>query len=200
LPKDSSQEEESKSAPTGTRNTTTATVKRITPDQIDTNFMEEVLKMPDGDKIHSCFQCGVCSGSCPILFAMDYTPRQISEMIHIGLRKAVLSSATIWLCSTCYMCYERCPQGVKLTDVFNAIKNKAVEEGYTAPSVYERMGRQLLKNGFVYDMEAMNEEREALGLPTVKDVKQETIAEELKGTLIYKLLRERKEDEKKEAS
>jgi len=182
------------------KDVTTTSIKRITADQIDSNFMEEVSKMPDGEKIHSCFQCGVCSGSCPIVFAMDYSPRQISEMIHIGLRKAVLSSATIWLCSTCYMCYERCPQGVKLTDVFNAIKNKAVEEGYLAPSVYERMGRQLLRNGFVYDMEAVNEEREALGLPAVKDVKQETIAEELKGTLIYKLLGERKEGEKKEAS
>jgi len=197
LSEDVNQGRESRSAHSGRRNVTTSTVKRITPDQTDANFMEEVLKMPDGDKIHSCFQCGVCSGSCPILFAMDYTPRQISEMIHIGLREAVLSSATIWLCSTCYMCYERCPQGVKLTDVFNAIKNKAVDEGYPTPSVYEKMSRQILKNGFVYDVGSMNDEREALGLPEVKDVKQDMISAELKDTLIYKLLEEK---EKKEAS
>ncbi|WXG46703.1 MAG: 4Fe-4S dicluster domain-containing protein [Candidatus Atabeyarchaeum deiterrae] len=182
------------------RDVTTRTLKRITPDQIDSNFMEEVSKMPDGDKIHSCFQCGVCSGSCPVAFAMDYTPRQISEMIHIGLKEEVLSSATIWLCSTCYMCYERCPQGVKLTDVFNAIKNRAVEDSYPVPQVYARMTRQLLKNGFVYDMESMNDEREALGLPKVEVVRPEILAAELKGTLIHKLLEEKKEENKEEVA
>jgi heterodisulfide reductase subunit C len=131
---------------------------------------------------------------------MDYTPRQISEMIHIGLKDAVLSSATIWLCSTCYMCYERCPQGVKLTDVFNAIKNKAVEDGYSAPQVYEKMSKQLLKNGFVYDMESTNEDREALELPRVEDVKPEILAEELKDSQICNLLEERKEKKKEEGS
>jgi len=163
-------------------------LRKITPDQIDSTFMEEVSKLPDSEKIHACFQCGVCTGSCPLTFAMDYTPRQISEMIHLGLKVAVLSSATIWLCSTCYMCYERCPQGVKLTDVFNAIKNKAVDDGYPAPTVYEKMSQQLLKNGFVNDMEFMNEERESMGLPKIEDVKPEIIAEELKDTLIYDLL------------
>jgi heterodisulfide reductase subunit C len=175
-------------------------LRRITPDQIDAEFMEEISKMPGGDKIHACFQCGVCTGSCPIAFAMDYTPRQISEMIHIGLKDTVLSSATIWLCSTCYMCYERCPQGVKLTDVFNAVKNKAVEDGYLVPIVYEKMSRQLLKNGFVYDMEFMNEDREALELPRVEDVKPEILAEELKDSLICNLLEERKEKKKEEGS
>jgi heterodisulfide reductase subunit C len=160
--------------------------------------MEEVSKMPDSEKIHACFQCGICTGSCPITFAMDYTPRQISEMIHLGLRDAILSSATIWLCSTCYMCYERCPQGVKLTDVFNAIKNKAVEDGYPVPAVYQKMTKQLLKNGFVNDMEFMNEERESMGLPRIEDVNPEIIAAELKDTLIQKLLEEKgkKEDSK----
>jgi heterodisulfide reductase subunit C len=171
-------------------------LRKITSDQIDSKFMEEVSKMPDADKIHACFQCGVCTGSCPITFAMDYTPRQVSEMIHIGLKDAVLSSATIWLCSTCYMCYERCPQGVKLTDVFNAIKNKAVEDDYPVPRVYEKMSRQLLKNGFVYDMQFMNDDREALGLPKVEDVKPEIIAMELKDTLIHVLLGEKKAKKK----
>jgi heterodisulfide reductase subunit C len=177
---------------------TANSLRTITPDQIDSAFMEEVSKMPDSEKIHACFQCGICTGSCPITFAMDYTPRQISEMIHLGLKDATLSSATIWLCSTCYMCYERCPQGVKLTDVFNAIKNKAVEDGYPIPAVYEKMTKQLLKNGFVNDMEFMNEERESMGLPKIEDVKPEIIAAELKDTLIHKLLEEKgkKEDKK----
>lgn len=174
------------------RSNTVSPLRKITPDQIDSKFMEEVSKMPDADKVHACFQCGVCTGSCPITFAMDYTPRQVSEMIHLGLKDAVLSSATIWLCSTCYMCYERCPQGVKLTDVFNAIKNKAVEDDYSIPSVYEKMSRQLLKNGFVYDLEFMNEDRESMGLPTIENVKPEIIAAELKDTLIYKLVGENK--------
>jgi heterodisulfide reductase subunit C len=184
-------------ATNSSRRTNSTSARRITHDQLDPKFMEELSKMHGAEKIHACFQCGVCTGSCPITFAMDNTPRQISEMIHIGLRKAVLSSTTIWLCSTCYMCYERCPQGVKLTEVFNEIKNKAVEEGYPVPPVYEKMTRQLLKNGFVYDMQSTSDDRDELQLPRIEEVRPEILANELKDTLIYKLL-DRQVDVKRE--
>lgn len=170
------------------------TIRKITSGEIDPDFEKEVEKMPEAEKITSCFQCGVCSGSCPIVFAMDYTPRQIAEMIHLGLKNEVLQSSTIWLCSTCYMCYERCPQGVKLTEVLNAIKNLAVKEGHRVPPVYEKMVSSLLKTGRIYDVsDFINEDREFMGLPRLERPDVEAIAGELKDTLICRSHGEDKE-------
>ena len=47
-----------------------------------------------------------------------------------GLREEVLASDFIWLCSTCYACQDRCPQGVKITDLMTVLKNMAVRAGF----------------------------------------------------------------------
>ena len=67
-------------------------------------FIKEVMKMPGGEKILDCIQCGSCSGGCPSMFAMDYSPMQIIKMINLGMKEEVLSSSTIWVCSLCYTC------------------------------------------------------------------------------------------------
>ncbi len=52
------------------------------------------------------------------------------------IRKALLGSdevlkdEDIWLCSTCYTCYERCPRGVPVTDVIIKLRNLASQKGY----------------------------------------------------------------------
>ncbi|MBU1297870.1 MAG: 4Fe-4S dicluster domain-containing protein [Bacteroidetes bacterium] len=34
-------------------------------------FLEHVKAIPGGEKIKSCIQCGTCTGSCPVSYAMD---------------------------------------------------------------------------------------------------------------------------------
>src|SRR3972149_2994061 len=63
-------------------------------------ILEEVMKLPGGDKVLECIQCGLCAGGCPTRFAMDCSPIQIMKMITLGMREEVLSSSTIWECST----------------------------------------------------------------------------------------------------
>ena len=55
-------------------------------------------------------------------------------MVLLGMRKQVLSSDFIWLCTLCYTCYARCPQNVRFTDVMGALRNMAVREGHVHPS------------------------------------------------------------------
>jgi len=172
----------------------TKATRKINIEQLDPNFEKDVMKMPDGEKISACFQCGICSGACPLAFAMDYTPRQIAEMVRLGLRADVLSSSAIWICSTCYMCYERCPQGVKPTEVMNAVRNLAVKENYPIPPVYEKMASILKEYGWVYDIsDFFNDERKMLGLPPLEKPNVKAITEELKDTAMRKLLGKEKE-------
>lgn len=93
------------------------------------DFMDEVYALPGGEKVKNCIQCGTCSGSCPASFQMEQTPRQLFAMIRAGMRDDVLSSDTVWLCASCYSCSVRCPQEIKIADVFYAIKRIAIREG-----------------------------------------------------------------------
>ena len=98
-------------------------------DALDFEFVKEVEEA-GGENISACFQCGTCSGGCPTVFAMDYTPRQIIRMVFLGMREEVLKSKAIWVCSSCYTCQTRCPRGVKITEVMHALKSIAIRDNY----------------------------------------------------------------------
>jgi quinone-modifying oxidoreductase subunit QmoC len=83
-----------------------------------------------GDQLGLCMQCGVCSGSCPIGVQMDYGPRKLFMMIRAGMKEEVLSSNTMWNCTSCYRCVVRCPRGVPVTYILQDLAVKAAELGY----------------------------------------------------------------------
>ncbi len=83
-----------------------------------------------GDKLSMCMQCGVCSGSCPIGTQMDYGPRKLFMMIRAGMKEEVMTSNTMWSCTSCYRCVVRCPRGVPVTYILQDLAAKAKEMGY----------------------------------------------------------------------
>ncbi len=112
-------------------------------------LVEEIKKIADENPL-ACFQCGNCTGSCPLEFAMDYGPRKIIHMIQIGLDEEVLKSNTIWLCSSCYTCTYRCPRKVSFTRIAYALKNIALKKNIVPRNVkvfYETFLRHVLEYG-----------------------------------------------------
>jgi heterodisulfide reductase subunit C len=95
----------------------------------DPIFRDLILKTPVGEKIPTCMQCGICAGSCPVSHEMDYSPRQLVRMVLLGLRREVLNSNTIWLCTTCFSCSVRCPRGIHPTELMETLKPIAIAEG-----------------------------------------------------------------------
>jgi quinone-modifying oxidoreductase, subunit QmoC len=95
---------------------------------MDPRFLDEIYGIPGGEKIKDCIQCGTCSGSCPVSWAMEETPRQIFAMIRAGMRDQILDSLTIWTCASCYQCVARCPQEIKITDIMYMLKRMAIRE------------------------------------------------------------------------
>jgi heterodisulfide reductase subunit C len=90
-------------------------------------FLREVLEIPDGEKINRCIQCGTCSGSCPVSYAMDLQPRELIGFFRAGLIERVLRSKSIWICASCYQCAARCPSQIKVTDIIYALKRLAMD-------------------------------------------------------------------------
>lgn len=90
-------------------------------------FWHEVKRLPHGQKLKECLQCGTCTGSCPVAHAMDLTPRAVIALFRAGMIEEILRSRTIWLCASCYTCTVRCPAGVQVTDTLYALKRLAME-------------------------------------------------------------------------
>jgi quinone-modifying oxidoreductase, subunit QmoC len=108
-------------------------------------FLKEAEVVPGGARISQCLQCGTCTGSCPVSYAMDISPRMVIALFRAGQIEEILRSRTIWICASCYMCTTRCPQSIKITDLLYALKRTAIDAG-----VYpERFPVYLLSKNFV---------------------------------------------------
>ncbi len=167
--------------------------------ELDPNFKFEIAQEPGGENILSCFQCGTCVSVCPVAAKNPkYDPRKIIWMSLLGLREEVLSSEGIWLCSTCYSCYVRCPQDVQTTKVIAAIQNIAAREGHLHFS-YQAGVELMDKTGRTTELsEFENVPREKLKCPPIKE-NPERISKIIKETGILEEKSE-KSDEKSEKS
>ena len=95
-------------------------------------FLEQVNLIPAGERINRCIQCGTCTGSCPVSYAMDISPRQLIALFRAGEMERIMKSRTIWICASCYSCTPRCPSGIKITDIIYALKRTAMEKNLKA--------------------------------------------------------------------
>jgi heterodisulfide reductase subunit C len=75
-----------------------------------------------GQNVLACYQCGKCSAGCPMVSLMDLLPNQIIRLVQLGQISDVLNSKTIWLCASCFTCTSRCPKGVDLAKVMEALR------------------------------------------------------------------------------
>lgn len=96
--------------------------------ELRTSFLQQVANIPGGESIKKCIQCGCCTGSCPVSYTMDITPREVIALFRAGDIESILSSRTIWICASCYACVVRCPQGVQVTDILYSLKRLAIEQ------------------------------------------------------------------------
>jgi len=95
---------------------------------------EEFEAIADLEKLKDCFECGICTASCPVHELLDgyYNPRILLETLFLE-KTAITGEEGLWLCAWCYRCYKRCPQGLKPPEIFNNAKNLAVRRGVTEP-------------------------------------------------------------------
>ena len=136
-----------------------------------------------------CFGCSDCAASCPVrYFDEHYNPRKIIRLTLLGMKNEVLSSPFLWFCAHCHACTERCPQGIKVAEVINAIKNYAVENGY-CPEGYKMQLDLLNKLGRLFEVEDFDlKKRQRLGLPAIDKIIPE-IAKILEHTGILELVK-----------
>ncbi|MHA1719460.1 MAG: CoB--CoM heterodisulfide reductase subunit C [Promethearchaeota archaeon] len=151
-------------------------MEKITPNiifNISNKITDEIIKDEALKIMRACFQCGTCTGSCPSGRRTAIRTREIMREAVLSLEE-VLSDEDIWLCSTCYTCYERCPRNIPVTDVIIKLRNLATQRGYIKPA-HKKVTEILANTGHGVPLGISNKEesnqwslsRESYGLPKI---------------------------------
>lgn len=77
------------------------------------------------DVMKKCFSCSKCISGCPVASAMDFPPGKMIKLIALGEVDTVLSSKAIWVCTSCQMCYSRCPFEINIPHIIDLLKESA---------------------------------------------------------------------------
>jgi quinone-modifying oxidoreductase subunit QmoC len=100
----------------------TTAVNQAMVEKYKGNFLKEVTdNVEEGNWVKMCMQCGVCSGSCPLGPHWDHPPQELFMMIRANKREEVLSSTSMWMCTSCYNCVARCPRGLPITHIMHGL-------------------------------------------------------------------------------
>jgi heterodisulfide reductase subunit C2 len=84
-------------------------------------FIDKVEALSNQELL-ACYQCGKCSAGCPMAKYMDILPHQMIRYAQLGLKEELLASESIWMCVSCLTCNTRCPKGVRIAEVIEAIR------------------------------------------------------------------------------
>lgn len=85
-----------------------------------------------------CYQCGRCSGVCPISVVSDFRPRKFMLAAQLD-QSAPLESGLLWQCTTCDACVKVCPQKVKPPEVITSLRSRLVEAGQLPQGVADAL-------------------------------------------------------------
>ncbi|UCD71518.1 MAG: (Fe-S)-binding protein, partial [Syntrophobacterales bacterium] len=91
-------------------------------------------------ELYSCFQCGKCTGGCPVSLKSKLNIRKL--MIEPLLRESLgnmVQRGELWDCTTCKTCTLRCPRGLEPMDLLIGMRTLLVEEGHIPKTAIEAL-------------------------------------------------------------
>ncbi len=117
--------------------------------------------------LNVCYQCGTCVSSCAagLVNPQKNIRKLVQELIRIADESELGDIDLLWLCTTCYQCEDRCPEGVPLTSLLIQLKNMAARRGSVPASVQKEI-ETLVVHSFTYPpVKSIASRRKRLGLP-----------------------------------
>ncbi len=89
-------------------------------------LMDELAKS-GGSSLYKCYQCGMCTATCPWSEVRDESLRKMLRLTQLGA--GGLEGDFLWLCTTCRACVARCPRGVDIPNVIRAAREFVAAAG-----------------------------------------------------------------------
>lgn len=152
-------------------------------------FKEEIKDIFGGESINYCYQCGICTASCPSnRFSKIYNPRQYILKALLGMKEDIINDKNLWVCTTCHTCSEACPQKVKVIEGLMAIRTIAVKEGYV-PESFCIIAKTVIDTGRTVQIgDGVNFLREKVGLKPLSSINSDDIIKIMKKTGLYEII------------
>lgn len=80
--------------------------------KVDPNLIRDLEAFGLKDA-YKCYNCGNCTGVCPLSTADNPFPRKLVRYAQLGQRDKILHSPEPWLCYYCGDCSLKCPRGAE---------------------------------------------------------------------------------------
>ena len=113
--------------------------RQLTVSKHDNELMSEVEKMTH-TPVGSCYQCGKCTGGCPVAGEQEGGPREVIRLMQLGDKEGVYRATAAWRCVGCLTCGNRCPIGIEVPKVMDAVRQIAGREGVKLDEDSMKMG------------------------------------------------------------
>ena len=112
---------------------------KISNRDLRSDFVKRVEEI-SGQNIFSCYQCGKCSAGCPQADRADILPSTVIRLIQLGQEEKAINSDMIWYCASCFTCDVRCPRGIDISRLMEALRLMKLRKGinYVEPSKMTR--------------------------------------------------------------
>lgn len=140
------------------------------------------------EALYECYQCARCTGSCPALeVASALGPREtILKCLNLG-HDEIVEDERLWVCCTCNVCEDRCPQKIPISDLLVALRNSAARRG-NIPDKLEIAIELLAKTGRSMIVHQLDEMRAHHGLKPLLVIPIDEVREILKKTRLDEVI------------
>lgn len=101
----------------------------IAPETVSDEFLQKIKEL-SGQNVHLCMQCGTCAGSCPMTDHMYFSVRKVMHIAQLGIEKMLDNLNTYWVCASCHTCSVRCPRGIDIARVMEALRQITLRKNF----------------------------------------------------------------------
>lgn len=116
----------------------------------------ELIVEAGGDELTICYQCGMCTTTCPWHYVTDhYSPRRMFRTAQFGFEGY---EELIWRCTSCKACVDRCPRGIEIIELIRAMRTPLIEAS-TFPSTIRTVISSAKLNGNPWGAEQAERKR-----------------------------------------
>lgn len=91
--------------------------------------LKKAVEAMSGVDVSVCFQCKKCSSGCSVANIAKSRPSEVMRQLHLNGGTAVLENDLVWTCVSCETCSARCPMGIDVAGVIDALRHLALETG-----------------------------------------------------------------------
>jgi len=105
---------------------------RIKKGQTGKGLLDTVAKM-SGVDLSVCYQCKKCSCGCTVSNHAQSPPSEIIRRLQLGAGDELLNNDLIWTCVSCETCFARCPMGIDMVSIMDALRKLAIERKAAIP-------------------------------------------------------------------